>query len=473
MCIRDRAKGVQMMTLSHAQFKDLDERKFKLWSKKLAKNPSYPCPISSVYDAYPVEIEKRKNGAKTEYVISIDNESEPVPLTKEELTALMGAPRIPEIIYRYTRYHLGATVEFLKQCDGIYGMSLMETDEMKTVIDTLAREAQRPDVHKYMSYQGEPILRKAFADWYKKWYRTELDFKSEVLPLIGSKEGIMHICMTFLNKGDKVLVPNPGYPTYSAAVRLAGGEMVTYALNKETNFYPDFAAIEKAGLDGVKMMLINYPNMPTGQTPTMELFQQIVDFGAKHNILIVHDNPYSFIRNAAAPISIMEAEGARDVALEMNSLSKGHSMAGWRVGVVVGKKEWIDSILTFKSNMDSGMFYPIQAAADTALALGEEWFKELNDIYYGREKQAYALLDALGCKYREHQAGLFVWAELPESYEGDSFAFSDEVMDKCDVFLTPGGIFGSEGKRYIRITLCCPEELLKKATENIKAKFGK
>lgn len=343
----------------------------------------------------------------------------------------------------------------------------------QSVIDRLAKEAQRPDVHKYMSYKGEPILRKAFADWYKKWYRTELDYNNEVLPLIGSKEGIMHICMTFLNKGDKVLVPNPGYPTYSAAVRLSGGEMVPYALNKQTGFYPDFEAIEKAGLDGVKMMLVNYPNMPTGQTPTMELFQKIVDFGARHNILIVHDNPYSFIRNAAAPISIMEAEGARDVALEMNSLSKGHSMAGWRVGVVVGKKEWIDSILTFKSNMDSGMFYPIQAAADTALALGEEWFKELNDIYYGREKQAYALLDALGCKYREHQAGLFVWAEMPESYEGDSFAFSDEVMDKCDVFLTPGGIFGSEGNRYIRITLCCPEELLKKATDNIIAKFGK
>ena len=254
----------------------------------------------------------------------------------------------------------------------------------QSVIDRLAKEAQRPDVHKYMSYQGEPILRKAFADWYKKWYRTDLDFKSEVLPLIGSKEGIMHICMTFLNKGDKVLVPNPGYPTYSAAVRLAGGEMLPYSLNKQTNFYPDFDAIEKAGLDGVKMMLVNYPNMPTGQTPSMELFQKIIDFGAKHNILIVHDNPYSFIRNAEHPISIMEAEGAKDVALEMNSLSKGHSMAGWRVGVVVGKKEWIDSILTFKSNMDSGMFYPIQAAADTALALGEEWFKELNDIYYAR-----------------------------------------------------------------------------------------
>ena len=261
----------------------------------------------------------------------------------------------------------------------------------QSVIDRLAKEAQRPDVHKYMSYKGEPILRKAFADWYKKWYRTELDYNNEVLPLIGSKEGIMHICMTFLNKGDKVLVPNPGYPTYSAAVRLSGGEMVPYALNKQTGFYPDFEAIEKAGLDGVKMMLVNYPNMPTGQTPTMELFQKIVDFGARHNILIVHDNPYSFIRNAAAPISIMEAEGARDVALEMNSLSKGHSMAGWRVGVVVGKKEWIDSILTFKSNMDSGMFYPIQAAADTALALGGPFA-----IRYPRGKEDEALA-ALGC----------------------------------------------------------------------------
>ena len=343
----------------------------------------------------------------------------------------------------------------------------------RSVIDRLAKEAQRPDVHKYMSYKGEPILRKAFADWYGKWYRTELDYNSEVLPLIGSKEGIMHICMTFLDPGDKVLVPNPGYPTYSAAVRLAGGEMLPYALNKETNFYPDFEAIERAGLDGVKMMLVNYPNMPTGQTPTPELFQRIIDFGARHNILIVHDNPYSFIRNAAHPISIMEADGAREVALEMNSLSKAHSMAGWRVGVVVGKKrvDRLDSHLQVEHGF--GHVLSHQAAADTALALGEDWFRELNAIYYGREKQAYALLDALGCRYRKNQAGLFVWAELPEGYEGDSFAFSDEVIDKCDVFLTPGGIFGSEGRNYIRITLCCPEELLRRATDNVVAKFRK
>ncbi|WP_300904869.1 aminotransferase class I/II-fold pyridoxal phosphate-dependent enzyme [uncultured Alistipes sp.] len=339
------------------------------------------------------------------------------------------------------------------------------------VIERLAREAQRPDVHKYMSFQGEPILRKAFADWYARWYGVELDYRSEVYPLIGSKEGIMHICMTFLNPGDKVLVPDPGYPTYSAAVRLSDGVMVPYALNKQTDFYPDFEAIERAGLDGVKIMLVNYPNMPTGQVPTRELFERIVDFGARHNILIVHDNPYSFIRNAEAPMSIFAVEGARDVALEMNSLSKGHSMAGWRVGMVAGRAEWIRAILSFKSNMDTGMFYPIQAAAETALSLGREWFDELNAIYYRRERQAYALLDALGCRYRPRQAGLFVWAELPEGYEGDSFSFSDEVLEQCDVFLTPGGIFGSEGNGYVRITLCCPEELLKRATDNVVARY--
>ncbi len=342
----------------------------------------------------------------------------------------------------------------------------------QAVIDRLSSEAQRPDVHKYMSYKGEPILRKAFADWYKKWYGVEFDFATEVLPLLGSKEGIMHISMTFLSKGDKVLVPDPGYPTYSAAVRLAGGEMVTYALNKENGFTPDFAAIEAAGLEGVKMMLINYPNMPTGQTPTEELFEQIIAFGRKHNILIVHDNPYSFIRNSK-PMSIMSVEGAREVALEMNSLSKGHSMAGWRVGVIVGQQEWIDSILTFKSNMDSGMFYPVQAAAETALALGDEWFTELNDIYRARERQGEAILDTLGCVYRKGQAGLFIWAEIPADYPGDSFQFSDEVMEKCDVFLTPGGIFGKEGERYIRITLCCPEALLEKAANAIKAVYQK
>ena len=340
-----------------------------------------------------------------------------------------------------------------------------------SVVERLAEEARRPDVHKYMSFKGEPVLRKAFADWYERWYGVRVDYNTEVLPLIGSKEGIMHICQTFVNPGDRVLVPNPGYAAYKAAVSLTGGEMVTYALNKANDFTPDFEAIEAAGLEGVKLMFVNYPNMPTGQLPTRELFERLVAFGRKHNILIIHDNPYSFIRNSQAPMSILSVEGAMDVAMEMNSLSKGHSMAGWRVGAILGRKEWIDSILTFKSNMDSGMFYPIQAAAETALSLGEEWFLELNEIYYAREKQGYALLDALGCTYRKHQAGLFIWAEIPESFEGDSIAFSDYVMEKCDVFLTPGLIFGSEGARYVRITLCCPEELLEKAVMRVRERY--
>lgn len=342
-----------------------------------------------------------------------------------------------------------------------------------SVIERLSREATRPDVHKYMSFKGEPVLRNAFAAWYKRWYGVELDPATEILPLIGSKEGIMHICQTFINPGDKVLVPNPGYAAYKAAVRMTGGEMLPYALNKANGFMPDFDEIERQGVEGVKLMFANFPGMPTGQVPTVELFEKLVAFARKHNILLIHDNPYSFIRNPHKPMSLLQVEGAREVAMEMNSLSKGHSMAGWRVGMIAGKQEWINAILTFKSNMDSGMFYPIQAAAETALSLGEEWFEELNAIYYAREKEGYALLDALGCRYMPHQAGLFIWAELPEDYVGDSYQFSDEVMEQCDVFLTPGAIFGTEGARYVRITLCCPAEVLARAAKLVQERWRK
>lgn len=282
----------------------------------------------------------------------------------------------------------------------------------------------------------------------------------------------MHICMAFLDAGDKVLVPNPGYPTYRAAVTLAGGEVLEYHLNESTDFYPDFDAIEKEDLSRVKLMFVNYPNMPTGTLPTVELFEKLVAFAEKHNILLVHDNPYSFVRNTLQ-LSLLSIPGAWDVAIEMNSTSKGHSMAGWRVGVVVGRPEWIADILRFKSNMDSGMFFPVQAASAEALALGNEWFDELNATYYAREAEGYALLDALGCEYRKNQAGLFVWAKIPASFEGDCFAFSDKVLDECDVFITPGGIFGSEGERYIRISLCMPKERLAEAAERVKSRFTK
>lgn len=340
------------------------------------------------------------------------------------------------------------------------------------VIDRLASEAQRPDVHAYQPYNGSDLLREAYAAWYEKWYNVKLNPKTEVLPLLGSKEGIMHICMAFLDAGDKVLVPNPGYPTYRAAVTLAGGEVLEYHLNESTDFYPDFDAIEKEDLSRVKLMFVNYPNMPTGTLPTVELFEKLVAFAEKHNILLVHDNPYSFVRNTLQ-LSLLSIPGAWDVAIEMNSTSKGHSMAGWRVGVVVGRPEWIADILRFKSNMDSGMFFPVQAASAEALALGNEWFDELNATYYAREAEGYALLDALGCEYRKNQAGLFVWAKIPASFEGDCFAFSDKVLDECDVFITPGGIFGSEGERYIRISLCMPKERLAEAAERVKSRFTK
>ncbi len=340
------------------------------------------------------------------------------------------------------------------------------------VIDRLASEAQRPDVHAYQPYNGSELLREAYAAWYEKWYNVKLNPKTEVLPLLGSKEGIMHICMAFLDAGDKVLVPNPGYPTYRAAVTLAGGDVLEYHLNESTDFYPDFEAIEKEDLSRVKLMFVNYPNMPTGTLPTVELFEKLVAFAQKHNILLVHDNPYSFVRNNLQ-LSLLSIPGAWDVAIEMNSTSKGHSMAGWRVGVVVGRSEWIADILRFKSNMDSGMFFPVQAAAAEALALDNEWFDELNTTYYAREAAGYALLDALGCEYRKNQAGLFVWAKIPASFEGDCFAFSDKVLDECDVFVTPGGIFGSEGEHYIRISLCMPKERLAEAAERVKSRFTK
>ena len=336
----------------------------------------------------------------------------------------------------------------------------------QSVIDRLAKEAQRPDVHKYMSYKGEPILRKAFADWYKKWYRTELDYNNEVLPLIGSKEGIMHICMTFLNKGDKVLVPNPGYPTYSAAVRLSGGEMVPYALNKQTNFYPDFDAIEKAGLDGVKMMLINYPNMPTGANATPEIYERLVDFARRKNIVIVNDNPYSFILNEK-PISILSVPGAKDCCIEFNSMSKSHNMPGWRIGMLASNAEFVQWILKVKSNIDSGMFRAMQLAAATALEAEADWYEGNNHNYRGRRHLAGEIMKTLGCTYDENQVGMFLWGKIPASCK-DVEELTEKVLHQARVFITPGFIFGSNGARFIRISLCCKDAKLAEALERIK-----
>lgn len=339
------------------------------------------------------------------------------------------------------------------------------------VIARLAAEAAKPNTHAYQPYKGTAILRNAFARWYGRFYGVTLDPESEILPLIGSKEGIMHVCMTYLNSGDKVLIPNPGYPTYRSAATIAGGVCVDYLLREANGWMPDFDEIERQGLDGVKIMIVNFPHMPTGAAPREGLFRDLVAFARRNGILLLHDNPYSFIRNEH-PESLLATEGAKDVALELNSLSKSHSMAGWRIGMLAGAKERIDEVIRFKSNMDSGMFYPMQAAAAEALDLDEEWYRDLNRIYREREVIGFELLDLMGCSYAKPQSGLFVWGRLPEG-AGDCFEFSDKLLYGCGVFITPGGIFGSEGNNYIRISLCSPVEVLLRAKERIVALLNK
>lgn len=339
------------------------------------------------------------------------------------------------------------------------------------VIARLAAEAAKPNTHAYQPYKGTAILRNAFARWYGRFYGVTLDPESEILPLIGSKEGIMHVCMTYLNSGDKVLIPNPGYPTYRSAATIAGGVCVDYLLREANGWMPDFDEIERQGLDGVKIMIVNFPHMPTGAAPREGLFRDLVAFARRNGILLLHDNPYSFIRNEH-PESLLATEGAKDVALELNSLSKSHSMAGWRIGMLAGAKERIDEVIRFKSNMDSGMFYPMQAAAAEALDLDEEWYRDLNRIYREREVIGFELLDLMGCSYAKPQSGLFVWGRLPEG-AGDCFEFSDKLLYGCGVFITPGGIFGSEGNNYIRISLCSPVEVLLRAKERIAALLNK
>lgn len=335
------------------------------------------------------------------------------------------------------------------------------------VVRALQEEAAKPNVHAYQSYKGSPLLRKAMSDWYKKWYNVDLNPDTEVLPLIGSKEGIMHICMTYLDKGDEVLVPNPGYPTYTSAVKLAAGKCVEYKLREKNNYEPDFEKLEKKSLKKVKLMFVNYPHMPTGKLPSKELFEKIVVFGKKHKILIIHDNPYSFILNDS-PMSLLSVETAKECVIELNSLSKSHNMAGWRIGMLCGAKERVEEVLRFKSNMDSGMFLPAQLAAVKALTLGKEWHDRVNTVYRERREKVFELLTLLRCKFSKEQAGMFVWAAIPSAHS-DGFALSDEVLYNAGVFITPGGIFGSAGEQYVRISLCSTEEKIEEAIQRIKS----
>ncbi len=333
------------------------------------------------------------------------------------------------------------------------------------VVKVLQEEAAKTNTHAYQNYKGSPQLRKAIADWYATWYEVQLNADSEILPLIGSKEGIMHICMTYLNEGDEALIPNPGYPTYSSAVKLAGGKAIPYELTETNEWQPDFDALEKTDLSKVKLLWVNYPHMPTGQLPTKALFEKIVAFGKKHNILVCHDNPYSFILNET-PMSLLSVEGAKDVVIELNSLSKSQNMAGWRVGMLCGAKERIDEVLRFKSNMDSGMFLPVQLAAAKALSLGKEWFNEINAIYAKRREKVFELLILLNCQFSKTQVGMFVWAKIPATYK-TGYELSDDVLYNANVFITPGGIFGSVGDAYIRVSLCGSVEKFEEAIKRI------
>ncbi|MEO8567998.1 MAG: aminotransferase class I/II-fold pyridoxal phosphate-dependent enzyme [Ginsengibacter sp.] len=334
------------------------------------------------------------------------------------------------------------------------------------VIKVLQEESAKPNTHAYQNYKGSPVLRNAISKWYKKWYDVELNADTEILPLIGSKEGIMHICMTYINEGDAVLIPNPGYPSYRSAAKIAGANLIEYILKQENNWLPDFEQLEKNDLTKVKLMFVNYPHMPTGQLPTKEFFTQLISFAKKHGILLCHDNPYSFILNKS-PISLLETEGAKDVAIELNSLSKSHNMAGWRIGILSGAKERITDVLRFKSNMDSGMFLPLQLAAAKALELGQDWHDALNNIYEKRRKKVFELLQLLNCAYDTNQAGMFVWAAIPVEFK-DGYALSDKILYGANVFITPGGIFGSAGDKYVRVSLCTTVEKIEEAIKRIK-----
>lgn len=329
------------------------------------------------------------------------------------------------------------------------------------VVKTLAQAAELPDVHGYQPYVGIPQLRRAYAEWYAKWYGVRLDADSEVLPLIGSKEGIMHVSMAFINEGDGVMVPDPGYPTYASVAKLVGARTLTYKLHERLGWQPDFDELEALDLDGVKIMWVNYSNMPTGAPATMALYERLVDFGRRHNILICNDNPYSFILNDR-PLSILSVPGAKDVCLELNSMSKAHNMAGWRFGMAASSREVIETVLRVKSNMDSGVFRPMQLAAVEALKLDKEWFDALNSEYRERQKCAFAIMDRLRCQYNPEHGGLFVWGRVDDKWR-DAEEQSDEVLRQTGVFITPGFIFGSQGERYLRISLCAKVPVFEEA----------
>lgn len=345
---------------------------------------------------------------------------------------------------------------------GIGSPDLPPSDE---TIEALCEDAHKSNAHGYQSYVGLPELRKGFADWYQKWYNVSLNPATEIQPLIGSKEGILHITLAFVNPGESVLVPNPGYPTYTSASKICEANVISYNLDENNGWQPDFEALEKMDLSNIKLMWTNYPNMPTGTNASVELFEKLVAFGKKHNIVICNDNPYSFILNDKK-LSILSVEGAKDICIELNSMSKSHNMAGWRMAMLAANEQFIKWILNVKSNVDSGMFRPMMVAAVKALQNSEEWHNELNKVYAKRRELAFKIMDILYCTYDKNQVGMFVWGKIGENWK-DAGELADKVLYENNVFITPGFIFGDKGNRYVRISLCCPENLLEEAIRRI------
>lgn len=347
------------------------------------------------------------------------------------------------------------------------GIGSPDLPPSEETVRALSESAAKNDAHGYQPHVGIPQLRDAFATWYKRWYDVTIDPAKEIQPLIGSKEGILHISLAFLNPGDGVLVPNPGYPTYTSVSKMVGAKIHTYDLDENNNWQPDFEALEKMDLSGVKLMWVNYPNMPTGANGSLGLFEKLVAFGQKHGIVIAHDNPYSLILNEN-PLSIMQVEGAKEICIELNSMSKSHNMPGWRIGLVVSNPQFIGWILKVLSNIESGILKPMQMATIAALNNSDEWHKTNNiELYARRRKYAAAIMDELDCTYDENQVGMFLWGKIPAKYKS-SEELADKILYDARVFLTPGFIFGSKGERYIRISLCCNEHMLKEALERIK-----
>ncbi|HOL29423.1 MAG TPA: aminotransferase class I/II-fold pyridoxal phosphate-dependent enzyme [Paludibacteraceae bacterium] len=346
------------------------------------------------------------------------------------------------------------------------GIGSPDLPPSEATIEALCKEAHKPNVHGYQSYIGIPELRNGFAEWYKKWFGVELNPNTEIQPLIGSKEGILHISLAFLNPGDGVLVPNPGYPTYTSVSNLCEAKVIPYDLDENHEWQPDFDALEKMNLEGVKLMWTNYPNMPTGANASVELFEKLVAFGKKHNIIICNDNPYSFILNDRK-LSILSVDGAKDICIEMNSMSKSHNMAGWRIAMLASNRQFVEWVLRVKSNVDSGMFRPMMIAAAEALKNPKEWHDQINVVYARRRNIAFKILDLLGCTYDTRQVGLFVWGKIPDRYK-DAGELADEILYGKNVFITPGFIFGDKGNRYVRISLCCPEPTLEEVVRRIE-----